>query len=217
MRDIAKNIKRLRREKGLTQDELAEKLHVTRQAVSNWENDKNQPDLEVLKNLAEVLGVDIKEILYEPEPVRGRRRKLIIAAIFWALTIAVLLCYPPLLRRAQEWAGMTYIVKWVTLCSAVLRPLRFFLLGMSIAATLAVLGKADFVKTQLKVLFLTLAALFLISYTVLNLLAFMSAGIISDAWRYSFYRVWAFWLANFDWTFLFPGLLLFLGWPRKAG
>ncbi len=34
MSDISKNIKRLRQEKGLTQDELAEKLHVTRQAVS---------------------------------------------------------------------------------------------------------------------------------------------------------------------------------------
>lgn len=217
MSDISKNIKRLRQEKGLTQDELAEKLHVTRQAVSNWENDKNHPDIELLMGMAELFGVDIKEILYEPEPVRVRRRKIAVAAVFWALTIVVFLCYPPLLRRAQEWAGMTYIVKWVTLCSAVLRPLRFFLLGMSVAATLAVLGKVNFVKTQLKVPFLTLAALFLISYTTLNLAAFMSAGVISDAWRYNFYRVWAFWLANFDWTFLFPGLLLFLGWPRKAG
>ena len=42
MNDIMKNIKRLRQERGLTQEELAEKLHVTRQAVSNWETGVSQ-------------------------------------------------------------------------------------------------------------------------------------------------------------------------------
>lgn len=66
MSDISKNIKRLRQEKGLTQDELAEKLHVTRQAVSNWENDKNHPDIELLMGMADLFGVDINELLYRP-------------------------------------------------------------------------------------------------------------------------------------------------------
>ena len=39
-------IKKLRRDQGLTQEELAGKIHVTRQAVSNWENEKNLPDLD---------------------------------------------------------------------------------------------------------------------------------------------------------------------------
>lgn len=38
MRDIGKNIKELRRARGLTQEELGERLHVTRQTVSNYEN-----------------------------------------------------------------------------------------------------------------------------------------------------------------------------------
>ena len=41
-------IKKLRQEQCLTQEELATKIHVTRQAVSNLENDKNLPDLETL-------------------------------------------------------------------------------------------------------------------------------------------------------------------------
>ena len=45
MASVAKHIKRLRLEKGLTQEALAERLHVTRQAVSNWERNAAQPDL----------------------------------------------------------------------------------------------------------------------------------------------------------------------------
>ena len=37
MNDVGKNIRRYREQQGLTQDALAERLHVTRQAVSNWE------------------------------------------------------------------------------------------------------------------------------------------------------------------------------------
>lgn len=52
MNAVAKNLKRLRKQTGLTQEELAEKLHVTRQAVSSWETAKTQPDIETLTALA---------------------------------------------------------------------------------------------------------------------------------------------------------------------
>ncbi len=64
MTKISRNIKRLRAERGLTQDALAEKLFITRQAVSSWENDRTQPDLEMLGKLSEVLEVSIEELLY---------------------------------------------------------------------------------------------------------------------------------------------------------
>ena len=64
MSKISKNIKRLRTEKGLTQDLLAEKINITRQAVSSWENDRTQPDVEMLGKLAEVLGVSFEELIY---------------------------------------------------------------------------------------------------------------------------------------------------------
>lgn len=54
MSSVSKNIKRLRLSSGMTQDQLAAELHVTRQAVSNWENGKTQPDLETLRSLADV-------------------------------------------------------------------------------------------------------------------------------------------------------------------
>ena len=64
MAKISKNIKRLRNEKGFTQDSLAEQLHITRQAVSSWENDRTQPDVDMLEKLSEVFGVSIEELIY---------------------------------------------------------------------------------------------------------------------------------------------------------
>lgn len=64
MSNIGKNIKRFRAEKGMTQEQLAERLHVTRQAVSNWEQGKTQPDLETLSAMAEVLEVPVEELIY---------------------------------------------------------------------------------------------------------------------------------------------------------
>lgn len=46
MTKISKNIKRLRTSKGMSQDALAEKLFISRQAVSSWENDRTQPDVD---------------------------------------------------------------------------------------------------------------------------------------------------------------------------
>lgn len=64
MSKISKNIKRLRIERGITQDSLAEKISITRQAVSSWENDRTQPDVEMLGRLAEVLEVPFEELIY---------------------------------------------------------------------------------------------------------------------------------------------------------
>ena len=61
---VGKNIKRFREKKNLTQAELAERLCVTRQAVSNWENGKTEPDLETLGRIASMLEVSVEELIY---------------------------------------------------------------------------------------------------------------------------------------------------------
>ena len=60
---LGKRIAALRREKGLKQDELAEKLGVSAQAVSKWENDQTCPDISLLPLLAKTLGVTVDELL----------------------------------------------------------------------------------------------------------------------------------------------------------
>ena len=56
----------LRAKKGLSQDELAEKVFVTRQAVSRWENGETTPNVETLKLLSEFYDVSINTLLGSP-------------------------------------------------------------------------------------------------------------------------------------------------------
>ena len=60
-------IHRLRTEKGLSQDELAEKVFVTRQAVSRWETGETVPGTETLKLLSNLFGVSINTLLGSPQ------------------------------------------------------------------------------------------------------------------------------------------------------
>ena len=60
---MGKFLQELRREKGLTQERLAEQLGVARRTVSRWETGSNLPDLDVLIELSDYYGVDLREIL----------------------------------------------------------------------------------------------------------------------------------------------------------
>lgn len=60
---LGKRIAYLRHEKNMKQDELAEKLGVSPQAVSKWENDISCPDISILPALAKCLGVTVDELL----------------------------------------------------------------------------------------------------------------------------------------------------------
>lgn len=60
---IGKFILKCRKEKKLTQIELAEKLGVTDKSISNWENGRNMPDLSLFKPLCEILDISINELI----------------------------------------------------------------------------------------------------------------------------------------------------------
>ena len=65
---LGKRIVANRKKKGMTQDQLAEKLGITAQAVSKWENDQSCPDIAMLPKLAEIFGISTDALLgYEPD------------------------------------------------------------------------------------------------------------------------------------------------------
>ncbi len=65
---LGKRIVHNRKKLNLTQDQLAEKLGVTAQAVSKWENDQSCPDITMLPKLAEIFGISIDELLGAKQP-----------------------------------------------------------------------------------------------------------------------------------------------------
>ena len=61
--ELSKTIKRLRTEKGWSQEILAEKAYVSRQTISNWETEKNYPDVHSLLILSDLFGVSLDELI----------------------------------------------------------------------------------------------------------------------------------------------------------
>ena len=67
-------ILKLRTERGMSQDELAEKIIVTRQAVSRWENGETVPNTETLKILSKEFDVSINILLGKPRKLIYKKR-----------------------------------------------------------------------------------------------------------------------------------------------
>jgi len=80
---IGKHIKSYREQSKMTQEELAETLSVTRQAVSNWECGKTQPDIETLHKIADALGVTVEELIY------GEKRQMTVVHNHYTTTETV--------------------------------------------------------------------------------------------------------------------------------
>ena len=78
MREFVKLFTSKRIELGLSQDEVAERLHVTRQAVSKWETGKAMPDVALMPQIAEILGVSVEELITGNEPAPRVIEKVII-------------------------------------------------------------------------------------------------------------------------------------------
>lgn len=64
---ISEQLKKYRTERGMTQEELAEKLFVSRQAISKWEKGEANPDLENVVKLAEIFEVSLDELVLAKE------------------------------------------------------------------------------------------------------------------------------------------------------
>ncbi len=135
MNDFAARLREHRTALGLTQEALAEKLHVTRQAVSSWENGKTQPDLEMLALLSWALEIDVAALLGEQAPPRSRGN-LRRAAWFAAALAAALLAYCLPLPYLSDLVKRTFITWPYYLYLALLRPLLWVLGGWTFVAVL---------------------------------------------------------------------------------
>ena len=90
MKSIGEMISSLRKEKGMTQNELAEKMNVTDKAVSKWERDLSCPDINTISKLANILDVSVDELLQAKKKENSNTKlKDLINLIFKAISLAM--------------------------------------------------------------------------------------------------------------------------------
>ena len=132
MRDISKNIRDSRLEKNMTQDQLADKLFVTRQTVSNYENGKSRPDIDMIERIAEILETDVNTIIYGRVSNELKKRefiKLAVGALLIAVTIAL---YEYLVPIAMNIRATHYLSAGRFFIEFTLNPLKWLLTGWTV-------------------------------------------------------------------------------------
>ena len=148
---IGANLKKCRMAQGLTQEDLAQRLHVTRQTVSSWERNNSHPDLDQLAAIAAALDTEVTVLLYGPEkPIRPTRRQVLAAVVPAALAVVLgaagiwltpwskgaLFVHSPL---AYYYWGSYYL------------PLLFLLLGLTLPALAALRWRLFLTRRQRRV------------------------------------------------------------------
>lgn len=109
--EIGNQIKKYRAELKLSQEELAERVYVSRQTISNWENEKNYPDIHSLLLLSSVFGISLDELIKGDVEIMKREIKQedvknfnSLSNIFAVLFIASAILPIPLVKFLG-WAG----------------------------------------------------------------------------------------------------------------
>ncbi len=95
---IAEKIKESRLKLGLTQQEVSEKLFVTRQTISNWENNRSTPDIDTLIKLSDLYQIDLESLLKpeqlvdEPERMSEEKKPTFRLPLYLLKLTAVVAC-----------------------------------------------------------------------------------------------------------------------------
>lgn len=109
--EIGKQIQKIRKENNLSQEQFGKRFHVTRQTVSNWENEKSYPDLQTLISISDGFDISLDKLLKDTpkmvedfdSAVAGRRR--IKRTIIVLVTLIIL---TPIFWFAQFWIRLEY-------------------------------------------------------------------------------------------------------------
>ena len=115
--EIGKQIRKYRMEAKLSQDELADKIYVTRQTISNWENDRNYPDIRSLVLLSSVFGISLDnlvkgdvETMKEQIDAADIRRFKRDQRVYLIMLAGMVILPMPLVRYLKEWGIILWLV-----------------------------------------------------------------------------------------------------------
>ena len=100
MSNISLLIKEYRNKQGLSQSEFAQKLHVTKQAVSKWETGRGTPDVSLIPIIAKELGISIDELMGEETPTKKFR--IIRYVLIGVLLVTTMIISPKVVSEYRE-------------------------------------------------------------------------------------------------------------------
>ena len=132
MNSFDKNLKRLRIRNHLKQEDLAKQLNVTRQTVSGWETGRRQPDLDMLKKLAEALEVDVQELIYGNKPggyLKFQRTYVVYTTVSGGIAAAMLLFRLLVLPHVTVIGNTYHWGSLLTICFVLLPQIGTFAFG----------------------------------------------------------------------------------------
>ncbi len=127
---IGEKLKQARKKSGYTQEQLAEQLGVSRQTISNWENDKFYPDIVSVIKLSDLCNISLDELLKGETPmndyvkyldestnvVKSKRRlsQIVLTSVYlaiWAFAVLVFWCF----TGEQDGIGYGLLYLWILL------------------------------------------------------------------------------------------------------
>lgn len=141
---LSENIKNLRKEKGMSQEELASKLNVVRQTVSKWEQNLSVPDSEMLIKIAEVFEVSVSRLL--GETVEETDTKTELEKISQKLENLNSLMAERNMRSRKIWMVIVAVCLVVTSLIMIIFSVLFLIqlvYAVSPASNVAIIGGAD--------------------------------------------------------------------------
>ena len=144
--ELGGQIKRYRTRLGLSQEELADRIFVTRQSVSNWENGRTYPDLQSLLRLSDLFGLSLDELIKgDIETMKEEINRLEIQKMnrwggILALLMLTLMLLPAPLLKLLDTAGFLLVT------------VPLFLVGMAVALKVEKIKKDNDVHTYKEIL-----------------------------------------------------------------
>lgn len=224
MNTFPNNLKRLRKASGLKQEELAERLNVTRQTVSGWETGRRQPDLDTLKLLAETMDADVHELIYGQKPGEYPKfqRKYVVRCWAFGLTVVLLLLFwiflMPILSLITN---NTYDMRYTSM-AYIVPVLGWFSAGALLPNGLALVYQTELGERWRKLCVIVGTVLVLPGFLVG--IEFFLAPYLSDGYQYKLPILMLF----YDWIIrssgrvlllmvlpFLSGILIFLGLNRE--
>lgn len=139
MQPVGRTIRALRLKQGMTQQQLAGRLFVTRQTISNWETGASQPGLDQLEAIAKALNTSPEALVKEGPPPHCRPSggHMPAAALLAVPALALPLCQWFVAPRLAGYAAVTYDLFYMNLYAFLLRPLLQAAAGAFFPALLA--------------------------------------------------------------------------------